>query len=66
MRTMKKGTPLTALEEPILIAKLQKIHRKHSPPTRRLCRVAEKVNLCKTTRKLLGLAQILKVVNVTD
>ncbi|CAL2261555.1 unnamed protein product [Prunus armeniaca] len=66
MKTMKKDTPLTALEEPILIAKLQKIPRKYGPPTRRLGSAAEKINPCKPTRKLLDLAQIVNVINVTD
>ncbi|CAL8992789.1 unnamed protein product, partial [Prunus brigantina] len=46
-----KGTPLLVLEEPILVAKLQKISHKHSPPTRHLGSTTEKVDPCKPTRK---------------
>ncbi|CAL8993041.1 unnamed protein product, partial [Prunus brigantina] len=42
VRIVKKGAPLLALEEPILVAKLLKIPRKRSPPTRRLGSAIEK------------------------
>ncbi|CAL2256934.1 unnamed protein product [Prunus armeniaca] len=56
----------TRSEEPILVTKLQKIHRKRSPPTRRTGSVAEMVDPCKPTRKLLSLPEIVKVIDVTD
>ncbi|CAL8153308.1 unnamed protein product [Prunus armeniaca] len=58
MRTMKKGALLLVLEDPILVAKLQKIPRKRNPPTRRVGSTAEKVDPCKPTRKLLSLVRI--------
>ncbi|CAL8133847.1 unnamed protein product [Prunus armeniaca] len=66
MRIVKKGAPLLSLEEPILVAKLQKIPHKCSPPIRRLGSATEKVDPCKRTRKLISLAQIVKVINVAD
>ncbi|CAL2242073.1 unnamed protein product [Prunus armeniaca] len=64
MRTMRKGASLLTLEELILVDKLQKILRKHSPPTRRLSSAGEKVDTRKSTRKSISIAQIAKIANV--
>ncbi|CAL8996847.1 unnamed protein product [Prunus brigantina] len=62
----KERRSATRSRRTILVAELQRIPRKRNPPTRHLGSVDEKVDPCKPTRKLLSLAQIVKVVNVTD
>ncbi|CAL8155476.1 unnamed protein product [Prunus armeniaca] len=66
MRTVKKDTPLPALGEPILVAKLQKIPRKRSPPTRRLGSATEKVDPHEPMRKSISIAQSVKAINMIN
>ncbi|CAL2254936.1 unnamed protein product [Prunus armeniaca] len=66
MRTVKKDTPLPALGEPILVAKLQKISRKSRPPTRLLGSADERVDPRSPMRRSISVAQIAKVANVID
>ncbi|CAL8112669.1 unnamed protein product [Prunus armeniaca] len=66
MRTVKKDTPLPALGEPILVAKLQKIHHKRSPPTRLLGSVDEGVDPRRPTKRSISVARMAKVANVID
>ncbi|CAL2258373.1 unnamed protein product [Prunus armeniaca] len=66
MRTVKKDIPLPALGEPILVAKLQKIPRKRSPPTRRLGSATEKVDPHEPMRKSISIAQSVKAINMIN
>ncbi|CAL2265236.1 unnamed protein product [Prunus armeniaca] len=66
MRIVKKGAPLPAPEEPIPVNMLQEIPRKRNLPTRRLGNTAKKVDPCEPKRKLISVAQIVKVINITD
>ncbi|CAL2278399.1 unnamed protein product [Prunus armeniaca] len=54
MRTVKKGTKLSALGEPILVTKLQKIPHKRSPPIRLLGSANERVDPRRPTRRSIS------------
>ncbi|CAL9025731.1 unnamed protein product [Prunus brigantina] len=66
MRTMRKGAPLLTLKETIIVDKLKRIFRRHSPPTCRLGSADERVDPRIPTRRSISAARIVKVSNVID